>query len=125
MHRRLRVKSGILLFFYITLFVSVISQNFILRQSIPLETVCDLCWVAMFGIVLVGCRLKIKLNEFSGLYILCIAYNVLLVAMLKDGFFYGKYSFSISTFLPAPFLIYIISYQVMDLMNCRIKVLEK
>lgn len=119
MHRRLRVKSGILLFFYITLFVSVISQNFILRQSIPLETVCDLCWVAMFGIVLVGCRLKIKLNKFSGLYILCIAYNVLLVAMLKDGFFYGKYSFSISTFLPAPFLIYIISYQVMDLMKTK------
>lgn len=119
MHRGLRFKSVILLLFYIALFVSVISQNFILRKSMPLETICDLCWVAMLGVILVGCRLRIKLNDFSELYIVCIAYNVLLVAMLKDGFFYGKYSFSISTFLPAPFLVYIISYQLMNLVKKR------
>lgn len=116
MYKRLQVKSIVLLCFYVTLFISILSQNFILRKSVPLETICDFSWMIMLVIVLMARRLKLRWNKFLGLYIFCIVYNLLLISVLKNAFVYGKYSFSISTFLPAPFLVYLISLQIMNLL---------
>lgn len=94
----------------LVVFASVISQNYVFRETMPVELICDAIWVLAFVVILLMGKGKFETSFFLNTYVLFIFLKFIIINVFKNAMLNSQYSLSVATFLPAPLLIYIVSH---------------